>query len=115
MQLAMPQQLAVSAVLTVEVVLVVIEQHLQEALVELLVQRQQTSVVLVMLEDSLDLIPQTEMSKNLMQKGTRLLLVVLAQMVQLAQTVELQQERLREELVLVEVSEPLEVSLRPVD
>jgi hypothetical protein len=51
MQLVMPQQLVASVVLTVEVVLVVIEQLLQEVPVELLAQRQQTSVVLVMQGD----------------------------------------------------------------
>jgi hypothetical protein len=50
-----------------------------------------------------------------MQKVMYLLLVVLVQMVLLVQTAELQLERSREVLVLVEVSELLVVLLQPED
>jgi hypothetical protein len=55
-----------------------------------------------MQEDLLDLILQTEMCKVLMEQETQLLLVVRVQMALLVQMVELQQERLREVLVLLE-------------
>jgi hypothetical protein len=88
---------------TVEEELVATEQLRPVVPVVLLAQLRQTSEVLGMQEVLLDLILQMVMFRILTQKEMCLLLVVPVQMVLQVQTVGLQQERLLEVLVLLEV------------
>jgi hypothetical protein len=99
----------------VVVVLVVIEQHLLEVLVEQLVLLQQTLEVLDMLVGLSDLILQMEVCKVLMQQVMQQQRGVQVQVVLRAQMEEHQLVHLLEELVLRVVSELLVVLVQQVD